>query len=209
MRRLLVSGTVAAFFAQDNTHSLLDSVGVFGIGGFWDSGAHFRADHAFIFRLECLQHHEVEIQRLRHDRTELYTRSIQPALWLVIFGETISRLHAIPTGGLPYLDYLAPGILAQSGLFIAIFYGIQVIWERENGRLETESLQPSWLIFSDGFQASRLTRAATGSTAAARCAGPVPAYGTRHGTGAAASAVPRTCAGDSGSVRRSTARPAS
>ena len=29
------------------------------------------------------------------------------------------------------LDYLAPGIIAQSALFVAIFYGIQIIWERE------------------------------------------------------------------------------
>jgi ABC-2 type transport system permease protein len=77
----------------------------------------------------------VEVQRLRHDRTELYTRSIQPALWLVIFGETIAKIHAIPTGGVPYLDYLAPGILAQSVLFISIFYGIQIIWERDAGIL--------------------------------------------------------------------------
>ena len=35
----------------------------------------------------------------------------------------------------PYLDYLAPGIIAQSALFIAIFYGIQIIWERDAGVL--------------------------------------------------------------------------
>jgi ABC-2 type transport system permease protein len=77
----------------------------------------------------------VELRRIRHDRTELYTRAIQPALWLLVFGETMSRLHAIPTGGRPYLDFLAPGIMAQSALFIAIFFGIQIIWERDAGIL--------------------------------------------------------------------------
>jgi ABC-2 type transport system permease protein len=77
----------------------------------------------------------VELQKLRHDRTELVTRAIQPALWLLIFGETFTRLRAIPTGNVPYLDYLAPGILAQSALFISIFYGIQIIWERDAGVL--------------------------------------------------------------------------
>ncbi len=77
----------------------------------------------------------VELRKVRHDRTELYTRAIQPVLWLVIFGETLSRLRAIPTGGHPYLDYLAPGIMAQSALFIAIFFGIQIIWERDAGIL--------------------------------------------------------------------------
>ena len=77
----------------------------------------------------------VELWRLSHDRTELYTRAVQPALWLLIFGETFNRLRAIPTGNVPYLDYMAPGIIAQSGLFIAIFYGVQIIWERDAGML--------------------------------------------------------------------------
>ncbi len=77
----------------------------------------------------------VELQKLRHDRAEILTRAVQPTLWLVVFGETFNRLGVIPTGGIPYLDYLAPGILAQSALFVAIFYGIQIIWERDAGVL--------------------------------------------------------------------------
>jgi ABC-2 type transport system permease protein len=85
----------------------------------------------------------VELQKLRHDRSELYTRAIQPTLWLVIFGQTFSRLKAIPTGDLPYLDFLAPGILAQSALFISIFYGIQIIWERDAGVLAKLLVTPT------------------------------------------------------------------
>jgi ABC-2 type transport system permease protein len=85
----------------------------------------------------------VELQKLRHDRTELYTRAIQPALWLLIFGETFTRLRAIPTGGVPYLDYLAPGIIAQSAMFVAIFYGIQIIWERDAGVLTKLLVTPT------------------------------------------------------------------
>jgi ABC-2 type transport system permease protein len=85
----------------------------------------------------------VELQRLRHDRSELVTRAIQPILWLVIFGKTFSRLRAIPTGSTPYLDYLAPGIIAQSALFIAIFYGIQIIWERDAGVLTKLLVTPT------------------------------------------------------------------
>jgi ABC-2 type transport system permease protein len=85
----------------------------------------------------------VELQKLRHDRTELYTRAIQPALWLLIFGETFTHIHAIPTGGVPYLDYLAPGIIAQSAMFIAIFYGIMIIWERDAGVLTKLLVTPT------------------------------------------------------------------
>ncbi|MGW1256519.1 ABC transporter permease [Streptomyces sp. NPDC002513] len=85
----------------------------------------------------------VELQKLRHDRTELYTRAIQPALWLLIFGETFTRIKAIPTGSIPYLDYLAPGIIAQSAMFIAIFYGIMIIWERDAGILTKLLVTPT------------------------------------------------------------------
>lgn len=47
--------------------------------------------------------------------------------------EVLTHIRAIPTGGLPYLDFMAPGILAQSVLFIAIFSGIAIIWERDLG----------------------------------------------------------------------------
>jgi ABC-2 type transport system permease protein len=40
-------------------------------------------------------------------------------------------------------DYLAPGILAQSALFIAIFYGIQIIWERDSGILTKLLVTPT------------------------------------------------------------------
>ena len=85
----------------------------------------------------------VELQKLRHDRTELVTRAVQPALWLLVFGNVFTQLHAIPTGNLPYLDFLAPGVLAQSALFISIFYGIQIIWERDAGILAKLLVTPT------------------------------------------------------------------
>lgn len=98
----------------------------------------------------------VELQKLRHDRSELITRAVQPVLWLVIFGETFNRIHAIPSEGRPYLDFLAPGVIAQSGLFIAIFYGIQIIWERDAGVLTKLLVTPtprSALICGKAFAA--------------------------------------------------------
>lgn len=75
----------------------------------------------------------MDMRKLRHDPTELLTRAIQPLLWLLIFGQVFARAHAIPTGGVDYMAFLVPGILAQSVLFVAIFNGISVIWERDLG----------------------------------------------------------------------------
>lgn len=85
----------------------------------------------------------VELQKLRHDRTELITRMVQPALWLLIFGNTFSHLHVIKTGSVSYLAFLAPGIIAQSALFISIFYGIQIIWDRDAGILAKLMVTPA------------------------------------------------------------------
>ncbi|MGB8403378.1 MAG: ABC transporter permease [Mycobacterium sp.] len=98
----------------------------------------------------------VELQKLRYDRTELFTRMVQPALWLLIFGQTFSRLHVINTGGVPYLSFLAPGIIAQSALFISIFYGIQIVWDRDAGILDKLMVTPapaSALITGKAFAA--------------------------------------------------------
>ena len=85
----------------------------------------------------------VELQKLQHDRAELITRMVQPALWLLIFGQTFSHLRVIDTGGVPYLAFLAPGIIAQSALFISIFYGIQIIWDRDAGILDKLMVTPA------------------------------------------------------------------
>lgn len=86
---------------------------------------------------------EREARRICHDPTDIFTRAIQPAIWLVVFGQVFSRSHAIPTGNMRYLDFMAPGVLAQSVLFIAIFYGIAVIWERDMGILQKYLVSPT------------------------------------------------------------------
>ena len=85
---------------------------------------------------------ELEVRRLHHDLTELFTRAVQPVLWLLLFGEVFSKVRDIPTEGMRYLDFMAPGILAQSVLFIAIFYGIAIIWERDMGIVQKFLVSP-------------------------------------------------------------------
>ena len=77
-----------------------------------------------------------EWRKLRHNQLDLLTRSVQPLLWLFVFGTAMSRLRSIPTGGIEYRAYLAPGIMAQAAMFIAIFFGLAVIWERDVGQLQ-------------------------------------------------------------------------
>jgi ABC-2 type transport system permease protein len=86
---------------------------------------------------------DAEVRKLRHDPLELLTRAVQPTLWLVVFGQVMARIRGVPTGPLSYLDFMAPGILAQSVLFIAIFYGIAAIWERDLGIVHKYLVSPA------------------------------------------------------------------
>lgn len=108
------------------------------------SDAQFRTSSIWIQKSEqVLAIVEADMRKLRHDPGELFTRMIQPAIWLLIFGQAMAHTHAIPTGSLPYLDYIAPGILAQSILFISIFFGISLIWERDMGTLHKILVSPA------------------------------------------------------------------
>jgi ABC-2 type transport system permease protein len=98
---------------------------------------------AIRFVLDAWTIAEGEMRKLRHDPTELITRAVQPLLWLLVFGQVIANTHAFPTGKLGYMDFLAPGVLAQSALFSAIFFGIAVIWERDLGVLHKYLVSPA------------------------------------------------------------------
>ena len=77
-----------------------------------------------------------EMRKLRHDNIDILTRSVQPLLWLFVFGTALRRNHVLSGGVHDYRAYLAPGVMAQAALFIAIFFGLAVIWERDVGQLQ-------------------------------------------------------------------------
>ena len=77
-----------------------------------------------------------ELRKLRHDHLDIFTRSVQPLLWLFIFGTALRGNRVLSDGHDDYRAYLAPGVMAQAALFIAIFFGLAVIWERDVGQLQ-------------------------------------------------------------------------
>jgi len=86
---------------------------------------------------------ELELRRLRHDRSELYFRAVQPILWIVVFGPVMGSVRGIPTGGIPYTDFITPGVLIQSTTFLCIFYGLMMVWERDSGILKKLLVTPA------------------------------------------------------------------
>ena len=111
--------------------------------GLADGGAPGAMETTRAFFRDAAAIAEVELRKVARDPTEILTRAVQPTLWLLVFGQVFTRTRAIPTGSMSYLAFMAPGVLAQSVLFSAIFYGIAVIWERDLGIVQKLLVSPS------------------------------------------------------------------
>src|SRR5574337_21675 len=96
------------------------------------------------FGLQTFAVADVELRKLLRDPTELVSRAVQPVLWLGVFGEVMAQVRGIHAGPVSYLTFITPGILAQSVLFSAIFYGIAVIWERDLGVVHKQLASPAY-----------------------------------------------------------------
>ncbi len=78
---------------------------------------------------------EFELRKIWHDLSQVFIRAVQPILWLLVFGQVFSKMRVIPTGNYSYMEFLTPGVLAQSVLFVAIFYGFNMVMDRDMGLL--------------------------------------------------------------------------
>src|SRR3954463_13390264 len=101
-----------------------------------------RAEEVVAYGKKIMAITQMEMQKLLHNQWDIVTRSIQPVLWLLLFGGGFSRLRVLPAGYGSYIDFVTPGILAQSVLTISIFQGIMVIWERDQGTLQKFLVSP-------------------------------------------------------------------
>jgi ABC-2 type transport system permease protein len=80
---------------------------------------------------------QVELRKLRHDNLDIFTRSVQPLLWLFVFGSALQHVRRFSDAtGVDYKAFLVPGVMAQAALFISIFFGLAIIWERDAGQLQ-------------------------------------------------------------------------
>jgi len=78
---------------------------------------------------------DFELRKLWHDPSQILIRAVQPALWLLVFGEVFAQTHLLPTNNYSYLQYLTPGVLAQSVIFVSIFFGLNMVMDRDMGLL--------------------------------------------------------------------------
>lgn len=74
-----------------------------------------------------------EWHRVRREPSVLVARVAQPLLWLLVFGAAVSKVRGLGDTEVSYQAFLVPGVIAQSVLFVSIFSGLAIIWERDLG----------------------------------------------------------------------------
>lgn len=82
-----------------------------------------------------------QLKRYWRSRARIVGSLGQPILFLVALGFGFGPIYEKAGGG-NYLAFLAPGIIAMSMLFTAIFSGIEIIWDRQFGFLKETLVAP-------------------------------------------------------------------
>lgn len=82
-----------------------------------------------------------QIKRYLRSRSRIIGSLGQPALFLVALGFGFGPVFEKAGGG-SYINFLAPGVIAQGILFTAIFSGIELIWDRQFGFLKETLVAP-------------------------------------------------------------------
>ena len=82
-----------------------------------------------------------QIKRYSRSKSRMIGAVGQPLLFLLALGYGIGSLYKRAGGG-NYITFLVPGIIVQVILFGAIFWGINVIWDKQFGFLKETLVAP-------------------------------------------------------------------
>ncbi len=82
-----------------------------------------------------------ELKKFVREKSRLVSAIARPLLWLFIVGAGISRLVPRETG-VPYTQFIFPGIIGMTILFSSIFSSISIIWDKEFGFMKEILVAP-------------------------------------------------------------------
>ncbi len=82
-----------------------------------------------------------QVKKYFRSKSRIFGSLAQPILYLLSFGYGFGSIFARAGQG-NYIQFLAPGIIAMSVLFTAIFSGIEVIWDKQFGFLKETMVAP-------------------------------------------------------------------
>ena len=77
-----------------------------------------------------------EMKRYRKSRSGVLIRLIQPAVWIIVVGNTFAGTQPlIEAAGFDgqYIEFMAPGVIMLTAIFTSIFGGVNTLWDRRYG----------------------------------------------------------------------------
>ncbi|MEW6117352.1 MAG: ABC transporter permease [Nitrospirota bacterium] len=82
-----------------------------------------------------------EFIKFVRERGRLISTLARPLIWLFLVGGGMSRMVS-PDMGMPYMQFIFPGIIGMTILFSSIFSSISIIWDKEFGFMKEMLVAP-------------------------------------------------------------------
>jgi ABC-2 type transport system permease protein len=86
-----------------------------------------------------------EMKRYRKSRSGIVIRLIQPAIWIIVIGNTFAStrplIQSVGFSG-SYIEFMAPGVIMLTAIFTSIFGGVNTLWDRRYGFMNKALTSP-------------------------------------------------------------------
>ena len=86
-----------------------------------------------------------ELKRYKKSRSGVLIRLIQPAIWIIVIGNTFAGtqplIEAVGFQG-EYIEFMAPGVIILTAIFTSIFGGVNTLWDRRYGFMNKALTSP-------------------------------------------------------------------
>ncbi|MFO0754504.1 MAG: ABC transporter permease [Thermodesulfovibrionales bacterium] len=82
-----------------------------------------------------------EFIKFAREKGRLISTLSRPVIWLFLVGGGMSRVVA-PDMGIPYMQFIFPGIIGMTILFSSIFSSVSILWDKEFGFMKEMLVAP-------------------------------------------------------------------
>ena len=86
-----------------------------------------------------------ERKRYKKSRSGILIRLIQPAIWIIVMGNTFAStrplIQSVGFSG-SYIEFMAPGVIMLTAIFTSIFGGVNTLWDRRYGFMNKALVSP-------------------------------------------------------------------
>ncbi len=86
-----------------------------------------------------------ELKRYRKSKSGVLIRLIQPAVWIIVIGNTFAGtqplIESVGFAG-EYIEFITPGVMILTAIFTSIFGGVNTLWDRRYGFMNKALTSP-------------------------------------------------------------------